>query len=572
MGYSPGSPDALRGIACLLGLLCGFAGLIWFCIIRAKRLRLLQKAVETVESTVFFSVSTSGRIRWAATNAGPFLGRAPSACNGCDAADFFAEKEEWATLLTEAKRLLHHGRPFKLRARLTAIPCDGSESFPVGVMLFTERKLRPVLFLRIEDLRLVQQAEQVVKEYQLSERNIFRHINNRQTGKRQNAFFNGAHISLLTTSAQNEMVGDFIHFCRTDERACDITVCDVKGEGLYAALLGTAIRGDLNQVLIEEIQGQDPPRLPDVKAIVAALKEISAPRFKKIDAKCVLCYSRFDFARRRLDWASLGDAPILHWRNSAKQVAVLHGLDDQEALKSGRVMLEPNDLFLLPSEMLFALEDPKGLRFNIGRLVVILEETALIWNSLPNPEEELMKRIMAFTEQEKLPQGCSATFAVIHILPEEETILREAVKQEFRFTPEELPTMREITMDVLTKAGFPLMRNEMIYLALHEAMVNIIEQRERQGMKDLSGYFEALRYDNRVLWRFVHNLPFFMPIRIKDPNPDGTQDHGYGLFIIDQVADQVLYNRDSEGCSRFEMLTLKESGDDDGAFPLPEGF
>ncbi len=562
------SPETLRLTFLLAACLCGTVGGVWFAIVRAKRQLFLKQAVEAVENAAFFCLSPAGRIRWVANGAALFPHCRGRACHGKNAAELFAEKEPFAKMIaalgeTAACPCPDRPAPDAAAARetFTATP-PGGEPFPVGVTLFPRVKTGRTLLLRVEDLRPLRNAEALLRAYRSGEQSIFRHLNERAAEPRRNAFFNGGNIAVLTTPRKEEMAGDFIHLCRADERICDITLCDVKGEGFYAALLGASVRGDLNQVLTGLILKENPPALPAVDAIVTALKATSLERFRKIGAEGVVCYARFNFAERRLDWAALGDAPILHWQNSQKKVAILHGRETQEALRSGTAPFASNDLFLIPSEMLFAMEDPAGQRFSVDRLAAILEETAPAWSELPDPHQQLMAGIMAFAAQEELPPGCTATFAVVGITPEEETIVREHIKIPFDFLPGDLPVMREAAMALLTAADFPPMRNEMIYLALHEAMVNIIEQRDRQGRHDLSGYFEALRYDAMIVWRFVHNLPFFMPIRIKDPKSDGTQDHGYGLFIIDQIADQVLYNRAADGRSLFEMLTLKESGEE----------
>lgn len=553
------SPGILQLMALLGACLFGATAAWVFHRARARRFNFLEQVTETVDNTLFLRLTPTGRIRRAPANTPLILGCRPRDCKGRDAALFFAEKEKWAQLLDEANRLLKSGTPFSLRESFVLIP-DLGEPFSVNVMLFTERRPRNRLFLSVEDQRPAHKAEALLAAYQRSEENIFRHLNDREAEPRQNAFFNGGHIAVLHTPRPGEMAGDFIHLFRTDERICDLTLCDVKGEGFYAALLGASVRGDLNQVLMGLIQKENPPVLPAPHAIVSALKEISLERFRRIGAEGVICYARFNFAARRLDWASLGNASILHWRSAEKRVEILLGHDAGGPLKNGTIAFSSNDLFLLPSEMLFAVTDPAGERFNVARLAAILEEIAPQWNELPDPQEALKTRIMAFAETEELPPGCTAAFAVVSITPEEETIVRERIEIPFDFLPTDLPVMREAAFSLIAAADFPPMRDEMIYLALHEAMVNIIEQRDRQGFADLKGRFEALRYDASITWRFIHNLPFFMPIRIKNPKTDGTQDHGYGLFIIDQIADQVLYNRDADGLSRFEMLTLKESG------------
>jgi len=92
-----------------------------------------------------------------------------------------------------------------------------------------------------------------------------------------------------------------------------------------------------------------------------------------------------------------------------------------------------------------------------------------------------------------------------------------------------------------------------ISLAVHEACANIVQH----AYSEQAGSIKAVMRlsDNpRSLTIDLHDngQPFDMP-EIKPPRPDGVQINGYGLFLVHQLMDEVVY-RPKKGNNRWRLV------------------
>ena len=84
-------------------------------------------------------------------------------------------------------------------------------------------------------------------------------------------------------------------------------------------------------------------------------------------------------------------------------------------------------------------------------------------------------------------------------------------------------------------------------LALHELCANITEHayQDFQGVIDIKLHLQS---EPKMLQAFVldSGLPFEQG-RTAAPNPAVLQEGGYGLFLIEQLVDEVHYRRNEKG-------------------------
>lgn len=92
-------------------------------------------------------------------------------------------------------------------------------------------------------------------------------------------------------------------------------------------------------------------------------------------------------------------------------------------------------------------------------------------------------------------------------------------------------------------------------LALHEVLVNIIEHAPGECAPSVSPIrLEVCLCEDRTEWTFAHRMAFFSPEHIPVPDEGGSQTRGYGLFIIEQTADQVRYFQNEQGESCVKLV------------------
>lgn len=96
-------------------------------------------------------------------------------------------------------------------------------------------------------------------------------------------------------------------------------------------------------------------------------------------------------------------------------------------------------------------------------------------------------------------------------------------------------------------------RMEEIVLAVNEAVVNII----RHALVDRPGgpVSLSLRVAGTTLVATLEDdgRPFERA-GVAEPSFDGSRENGFGIFIIEQLADQVTYRRRPEGGNRWELV------------------
>lgn len=80
----------------------------------------------------------------------------------------------------------------------------------------------------------------------------------------------------------------------------------------------------------------------------------------------------------------------------------------------------------------------------------------------------------------------------------------------------------------------------MLILAVNEAITNIITHAYNEE-KDKRILISLEVYDNHIAVTLTHWGKAFDPTNEPPPSFDGSRDHGFGLYIIDNCVDEVKY-------------------------------
>jgi anti-sigma regulatory factor (Ser/Thr protein kinase) len=79
------------------------------------------------------------------------------------------------------------------------------------------------------------------------------------------------------------------------------------------------------------------------------------------------------------------------------------------------------------------------------------------------------------------------------------------------------------------------------------------------GRTDQQILLDAEAWADRVLFRLHHLGESFDPAAVKPPVFDGTQDGGFGVYIIAQSVDEVRYDRDERGRNRISLVKNRKT-------------
>ncbi len=96
---------------------------------------------------------------------------------------------------------------------------------------------------------------------------------------------------------------------------------------------------------------------------------------------------------------------------------------------------------------------------------------------------------------------------------------------------------------------------EKIVLAANEVVANIIKHAYK-GRNDGLIQIDAKVSKNAIMFQFFDRGEPFDPDSAEAPKFDGSQDSGFGMYIISQSVDQVTYSRSGEGlnCTRVKII------------------
>jgi anti-sigma regulatory factor (Ser/Thr protein kinase) len=125
----------------------------------------------------------------------------------------------------------------------------------------------------------------------------------------------------------------------------------------------------------------------------------------------------------------------------------------------------------------------------------------------------------------------------------------------------ELARVREFVRNFCSRAPAELLdrsRIDLIELAVNEAVVNVIKHAYRnEPGKPIR--IEAQLAPDQLMFRLVDWGSSFDPAAVPPPAFDGSQDHGFGVYIINQAVDEVEYTQTENG-ENYATMTINLRG------------
>jgi sigma-B regulation protein RsbU (phosphoserine phosphatase) len=358
----------------------------------------------------------------------------------------------------------------------------------------------------------------------------------------------GLHVAALTIPSQR-IDGDFYDFFKHRDDCLDVIVGDVMGKGIPAALLGAATKSHFLQALSRLLSLAAPGTLPEPRDIVTLAHSEVARQLIDLESFVTVCYARFDLEHHTVDFVDCGHTTTIHFRAGSGECALLQGenlplgVSEREIYEQVRVPLAAGDVLLFYSDGLTETRNSEGELFGIERLAECvrrhgrLEPEALI--------DEIRQAAVAFSNSETF--GDDLTCVAVRIEDRERPDFRAGI--ELSSDLRELGRGREFVRDVCRTLPGPALPDEAVgqlELAITEALSNIIRHAYR-GRTDQQIEMDAEAFADRLVFRLHHLGETFDPAAVGTPRFDGTQDGGFGMYIIEQSVDNVRYYRDDRG-------------------------
>ncbi len=359
----------------------------------------------------------------------------------------------------------------------------------------------------------------------------------------------GVDIASMTRPSDS-IDGDFFEFFHHRPDCVDLIVGDVMGKGIPAALIAAAVKGQFLRFASSEAPGLRRRVLDEPELIVSTVHDEIAPKLFELRAFVTACFARIDARAGRLTYVDCGHTETLHYRSRHRDIRLLRededpfvnlplGLETRARYRQVDVDLEPGDVLVFYSDGITEAKSPEGEAFDVGSLVSLVED---------HPEdtpEQLANRIGAAVSNfahGHVRDDLTCVVVRIEEIPRR-TLVVPGTRGHLRVVREFLA---ETCRQLHAFAGQPEEYSR-VELAVVEAATNIIKHAYRGGELRGEVEIEVIATQDEIRISLEDNGDSFAPERVPVPELDGTRSSGFGIYMMRQALDEVIYSRSTSG-------------------------
>jgi sigma-B regulation protein RsbU (phosphoserine phosphatase) len=374
--------------------------------------------------------------------------------------------------------------------------------------------------------------------------------------------FKGMEIANWTIPSQ-KVDGDFYDFITIDSQCLDVVVGDVMGKGIASALMGAALKSYFLRAIHElELSCAHDDMLPEPDAIVGRVQSAMIHQMEELETFVTLCYARFDLSRNQMRFVDCGHMRTIQYLKESQTCILLQGINmpigfpETEPFTQFIAPFCKGDFFFFYSDGLTEAMDSHGHLFGEERLVKSVKACSGL---SPN---EIIKSVWAdivtFSGTETFRDDF--TCVVVKIDPHDPSMLQPNVESRMTFSSDlkELSGIRQFIRNFCEPIPEELLceaRISMIELAVTEVVTNIIRH-AYSGRSDAIVQVTASLFPDMFLIEFVDKGKGFNPEDVPHPNFDGSRDGGFGIYIVSQIMDDVVYSRDKDNTNYTKLKIL----------------
>jgi PAS domain S-box-containing protein len=369
----------------------------------------------------------------------------------------------------------------------------------------------------------------------------------------------GLRMAALTIPSQR-IDGDFYVFFKHPDERLDVIVGDVMGKGVPAALLGAATKSHFIEALSHLTALSKNGKLPEPKEIVTLAHAEIARHLINLENFVTLCYARLDLNKRTVDLVDCGHTGIIHLHGETGRCEMVYGENLPLGIREGEIFnqisvpFEPGDLLLFYSDGVTEARNASGELFGIDRLL-----NCVTANSKLDPEafvDTIRNATLAFSGSSRLSDDL--TCVVIKIEEPERAVAHAELQ--IRSDLKELRRVRQFVRLFCRDLAEPLDEDSVakLELAVNEAASNIMRH-AYEGRTDELIEIDAAAFPSQVSVRLHHLGDPFDPSTISPPALDGSQESGFGIYLITRSVDEARYYRDERGRNCVALVKVRSA-------------
>lgn len=358
----------------------------------------------------------------------------------------------------------------------------------------------------------------------------------------------GLRVAALTIPSQR-IDGDFYLFFKHPDRCLDVIVGDVMGKGVPAALLGAATKSHFIKALARLTTLSKNSKLPRPEEIVTLAHAEVVRQLIALENFVTLCYARLDLNSRQLEFVDCGHTGIIHLHRNTGFCDMLRGDNLPLGIREGEIYnqisapFESGDILLFYSDGVTETRNAAGELFGTDRLLDCVARNARL-----TPEdlvEAIRAATVAFSESGRLTDDLTCVAIRVEDIKPPLASAELAIRSDLK----ELGRVREFVRGFCADTPVsPLSEDGIgaLVLAVNEAASNIMKH-AYHGRADQWIEVQAEAFPTRVSIRLHHLGDPFDPSAVSPPALDGSQESGFGVYLIAHSIDEVRYYRDERG-------------------------
>lgn len=355
-------------------------------------------------------------------------------------------------------------------------------------------------------------------------------------------------IRALSIPSQ-EVDGDFFDFISPRPGCTDLMIGDVMGKGIPAALVGAATKHQLLRGLNSDSGSVEDGLIPDPAKIVEYAHRKVTPQLLEIESFVTICYARFDETTRQLTFVDCGHTKTVHYCAATDETRFLEGSNapigflEHEDHEQFTISFNTGDVFLFYSDGITETMNPSGELFGEERLISFIRENHRYPAGVIG--KRLLKVVEAFREKEAASDDLTLVICRVDDGVDSPMVLQW--KETFSCDLNSLTEIRSFFGAFMSESVIPESARACMFeveLALNEAVSNVIRHGQARG--ELRIQIE-LTENGWLKIRIIHLGRYFQPGLIKPVNAEIDREGGYGLYIIEQMTDEVNYGQNKSG-------------------------
>lgn len=355
-------------------------------------------------------------------------------------------------------------------------------------------------------------------------------------------------VGCITAS---EVGGDFYDFIMLDDHQLTLIVGDVAGKGIPAAMLTSVTR----TMLRVEAMRDEPPH-----AIIHRANNILHEDLSRADSFVTVFVATLNTAEGILSYASAGHSPAILWRVETQTTEQLKatsppiGIFGYRGESTRTITLQPGDTVVFYTDGITEAQSPDGEFFGVRRLTQIVKDKA---HEPPDILRAYIQTEVANFCRDSLTRD-DATLLIVKMLPSPEILIPnysvDVIKTVDFAYPADTKYLTDISKEIINLCRqVPALppgsgANDFIYLielAISEICTNIIQHAYSGTKGRITGHITLL--EDGVLLDFYDTGRSFDPTSVPEPKADPHHliEGGYGLHIVRQIMDIVVYDQDT---------------------------